>query len=136
MDDADHYMEHKLEERFRNRLNGMLNFIDQATANKWFAGKLKPLLHSEIKTPSNVFDETWNSKNIQSECIVPIINRGTICGAIALGATKPRHFHDGLRTEYLERMAERLAIAIDNILLIDRIKLERSNVHEEKRVFA
>ena len=136
VDDADHYMEHKLGERFSNRLKGALNFIDQAKANTWFAGKLKPLLHSEIKTPTDVFDETWNTKNIQSECIVPIINRGNVCGAIALGATKPRHFHEGLRTEYLERMAERLAIAIDNILLIDRLQLERSNVHEENRASA
>ena len=114
----------------------MLNFIDQTTANKWFAGKLKPVLHPEVTTPSDVFDKTWKTKNIQSECIVPIINRGNVCGAIALGATKPRHFHGGLRTEYLERMAERLAIAIDNILLIDRLQLERSNVQGENRASA
>ena len=54
--------------------------------------------------------------------------RCNVCGAIVLGATKPRHFHNGLRTEYLERMAERLAIAIDNILLIDRLQLEHSDV--------
>ena len=136
VDDADHYIEHKLEERFSNRLQGTLNFIDQTKAKTWFAGKLKPVLHSEITTPSDVFDKTWNTKNIQSECIVPIINRGDVCGAIALGATKPQHFHDGLRTEYLERMAERLAIAIDNILLIDRLRLERSNVREENRASA
>ena len=136
VDDADHYMEHKLEERFGNKLNGTLNFIDQAKANTWFAGKLKPALHSKIKTSSDVFDKTWCSKNIRSECIVPIINRGDVCGAIALGATKPQHFHDGLRTEYLERMAERLAIAIDNILLIDRLRLERSSLQEGNRASA
>ena len=122
-------MEHKLEERFSQRLNGLLNFIGQATIDTWFNEKLKPVLNSEIKTPSNVFDQTWDTKNIQSECIVPIINRAKICGSIALGATQPRHFHSGLRTEYLERMAERLAIAIDNILLIDRLQLELSLIH-------
>ena len=136
VDDADHYIKHKLEERFSDRLKGVLNFLDQSEANRWFAGQLKPVLNSEIKTPSAVFDRTWNTKNIQSECIIPIINRGDVCGAIALGATKPRHFHSGLRTEYLERMAERLAIAIDNILLIDRLQLERSNVEEKNRASA
>jgi uncharacterized protein YigA (DUF484 family) len=136
VDDADHYMEYKLGERFSNRLKGTLNFIDQAKANTWFADKLKPVFHSEIKIPSNVSDTTWNTKNIRSGCIVPIINRGDICGAIALGATKPRHFHDGLRTEYLERMAERLAIAIDNILLIDRLQLKNFNVQEKNRASA
>ena len=136
VDDAVHYMEHKLDRRFSNRLKGMLNFIDRAKVNTWFAGGLKPVLHSEIRTPSDVFDQTWNTKNIRSECIIPIINRGDICGAIALGATNPRHFHDGLRTEYLERMAERLAIAIDNILLIDRLQMERSNIEEKDRVSA
>ena len=136
MDDADHYMEHKLEERFSKRLDGLLNFIDQATVNTWFDRKLKPVLNSEIKTPSKVFDKTWDTRNIQSECIVPIIIRGDVCGAIALGATKPRHFHNGLRTEYLERMAERLAIAINNVLLIDRLQLERSNAQERNRISA
>jgi uncharacterized protein len=136
VDDADHYMEHKLEERFSKKLDGLLSFVDQDTINKWFNDKLKPVLNSEVQTPSKVFDKTWNPKNIQSECIVPIINRGNICGAIVLGATQPRHFHNGLRTEYLERMAERLAIAIDNILLIDRLQLEHSDVSKEKRISA
>ena len=136
VDDADHYMEHKLEERFSNKLKGSMKFIDQATADKWFDGKLKPVLHSELKTNSEIFGKIWNTKNIRSECIVPIINRGAVCGAIALGATTERHFHAGLRTEYLERMAERLAIAIDNILLVDRLQLERPEVEEEKRVSA
>ena len=136
VDDADHYMEHKLEERFSKRLDGLLSFVDQFTINTWFNGKPKPVLNSEIKTPSKVFDQTWNTKNIQSECIIPIINRGDVCGAIALGATKPRHFHNGLRTEYLERMAERLAIAIDNILLIDRLQLEHFDVSKENRISA
>ena len=136
VDDTDHYMEHKLEERFSKRLNGLLNFKDQVTVNSWFEGKLKPILNSEIKIPSKVFDKAWDTKNIQSECIVPIVNRGDVCGAIALGATKPHHFHNGLRTEYLERMAERLAIAIDNILLIDRLQIERSSVPEVKQASA
>jgi GAF domain-containing protein len=113
-----------------------MKFIGQATADKWFDGKLKPVLHSELKTNSEIFGKIWNTKNIRSECIVPIINRGAVCGAIALGATTERHFHAGLRTEYLERMAERLAIAIDNILLVDRLQLERPEVEEEKRVSA
>ena len=136
VDDADHYMEHRLEERFSKNLDGLLSFVDQVTINMWFNGELKPVLNSEITTPSKVFDQTWNQKNIQSECIVPIVNRGNICGAIVLGATKPRHFHNGLRTEYLERMAERLAIAIDNILLIDRLQLEHLDVSREDRVSA
>jgi uncharacterized protein len=134
VDDTDHYMEHKIEERFSKQLDGLLNFVEQATINTWFNGKLKPVLNSEIRTPSKVFDKTWNPKNIQSECIVPIINRGDICGAIVLGATKPLHFHNGLRTEYLERMAERLAIAIDNILLIGRLQLEHSDVSKKNQI--
>ena len=136
VDGADHYMEYKLEERFSKKLDGLLNFVERDAINKWFNGKLKPVLNSEVQTTSKVFDKTWNQKNIQSECLVPIINRGNICGAIVLGATKPRHFHNGLRTEYLERMADRLAIAIDNILLIDRLQLEHSDVSKKNRVSA
>ena len=134
VDGADHYMEHKLEDRFSKKLEGLLTFTDQITINTWFKGGLKPVLTSEIKTGSKVFGKEL--KNIQSECIIPIINRGDICGAIALGATKPRHFHNGLQTEYLERMADRLAIAIDNILLIDRLQIENSNIAKDKRISA
>ena len=134
VDGGDHYMEHKLEDRFSKKLEGLLTFTDQITINTWFKGELKPVLTSEIKTGSKVFGKEL--KNIQSECIIPIINRGDICGAIALGATKPRHFHKGLQTEYLERMADRLAIAIDNILLIDRLQIENSNIAKDKRISA
>jgi len=134
VDGGDHYMEHKLEDRFSKKLEGLLTFTDQITINTWFKGELKPVLTSEIKTGSKVFGKEL--KNIQSECIIPIINRGDICGAIALGATKPRHFHNGLQTEYLERMADRLAIAIDNILLIDRLQIENSNIDKDKRISA
>ena len=134
VDGGDHYMEHKLEDRFSKKLEGLLTFTDQITINTWFKGELKPVLTSEIKTDSKVFGKEL--KNIQSECIIPIINRGNICGAIALGATKPRHFHNGLQTEYLERMADRLAIAIDNILLIDRLQIENSNIAKDKRISA
>lgn len=134
VDGGDHYMEHKLEDRFSQKLEGLLTFTDQITINTWFKGELKPVLTSEIKTGSKVFGKEL--KNIQSECIIPIINRGDICGAIALGATKPRHFHNGLQTEYLERMADRLAIAIDNILLIDRLQIENSNISKDKRISA
>ena len=136
MDDADHCMEHKLEERFSKKLEGMLTFTDRVTINTWFKGELKPVLTSEIKTASKGFGKEWELKNIQSECIIPIINRGDICGAIALGATKPRHFHKGLQTEFLERMADKLAIAIDNILLIDRLQIENSNITKDKRISA
>ncbi|MCH8158040.1 MAG: GAF domain-containing protein [Nitrospinae bacterium] len=113
-----------------------MRFIDQATADNWFNGQLKPVLNAEVTNNSNVFGKTWDTKNIQSECLIPIINRGSVCGAIALGASKPRHFHDGLRTDYLERMAEKLAIAIDNILLIDRLRLEHPTAAEEQRASA
>ncbi|KMP10776.1 hypothetical protein UZ36_06620 [Candidatus Nitromaritima sp. SCGC AAA799-C22] len=131
VDNADHYMEHKLRERFADKLNGTVRFIDQDTADRLFDGQLKPVLTAEIKSNSEAFGKSWDKKNIQSECLIPIISRGGICGAIALGANKPRHFHDGLRTDYLERMAEKLAIAIDNILLIDRLQLEHSSAFEE-----
>ena len=58
VDDADHYMEHKLEERFSKRLDGLLNFVDQVTINTLFNGELKPVLNSEIKTPSKAVSYT------------------------------------------------------------------------------
>jgi uncharacterized protein YigA (DUF484 family) len=63
-----------------------------------------------------------NHDDIQSEALIPIVAQNAMVGAIAFGSPNPFHFHDGLGTEFLERMADKIAIAINNILLIDQLK--------------
>ena len=121
MDGEDHMMEGCLKERLdKNSIEG-LQFIAPDTVSNWFRGNLKPVLRAEMKEGSEIFDET-SDLNIESEALIPILLHGNLIGAIALGSENPRHFHKGLRTDLLERTADKLGIAIENMLLLDLMK--------------
>lgn len=116
---SDHFMEDRLRQRYNGSLDETVKFICQETADSWFSNKPKPILRSEIET-SKIFGP--NDENIKSEALIPIVTQDVMVGAIAFGSPNPFHFHEGLGTNFLERMAEKIAIAINNILLIDQLK--------------
>ena len=116
---SDHFMEARLRQRYNGSLDETVKFICQETADSWFSNRLKPILRSEIET-SKIFCP--NDDNIKSEALIPIVAHDVMVGAIAFGSPNPFHFHEGLGTNFLERMAEKIAIAINNILLIDQLK--------------
>jgi len=116
---SDHFMEDRLRQRYNGSLDETVKFICQETADSWFSNRLKPILRSEIET-SKIFSP--NDENIKSEALIPIVAQDVMVGAIAFGSPNPFHFHEGLGTNFLERMAEKIAIAINNILLIDQLK--------------
>ena len=118
---SDPCMEDRLRQRYNGNLDEMVRFICRETADSWFASGLKPVLHSEIKD-SEVFGPNNGHGDIKSEALIPIMAQDNLVGAIAFGSPKPFHFHDGLGTEFLERMADKVAISINNILLIDQLK--------------
>ena len=121
MDGEDHLMEGCLKDRLdKNSIEG-LQFISPDTASNWFRGNLKPVLRAEMKESSEIFDES-SELDIQSEALIPILLHGNLIGAIALGSENPNHFHKGLRTDLLERTADKLGIAIENMLLLDLMK--------------
>ncbi len=118
---SDHFMEDRLRQRYNGNLDETVKFICQETADGWFAAGLKPVLRSEIKE-SAVFGRNNGHNDIKSEVLLPIIAQNAMVGTIAFGSPNPLHFHDGLSTEFLERMADKVAISIANILLIDQLK--------------
>lgn len=108
------------EMRRGQELEEVLRFVDESTLCQWFATGTQPVLKGELKDGSAVFNK--ETDQVQSEALIPIIIRGEIAGAICLGSSKAFHFYEGLRTDYLERMADKLGIAIDNIFLLDRLR--------------
>ena len=121
MDGDEHLMERCLKERLdKNSIEG-LQFVDTDTVSSWFGDDLKPVLRAEMEEGSETCGATAGL-NIQSEALIPIILHGNLVGAIALGSEDPRHFHKGLRTDLLERTADKLGIAIENVLLLDLMK--------------
>jgi diguanylate cyclase (GGDEF)-like protein len=122
VDEEDYFIESKLKEKYGEGLNNALRFVDQATATQWFAGGKAPVMDGEIKGDSEWFAEAESKEAIKSEALIPIMVRDSVAGAIVLGSAKPFHFHAGLRTDFLQRMADKMAIALDNIFLIDRLR--------------
>lgn len=121
MDGDEHLMERCLKERLdKNAIDG-LQFVDIAIVSGWFDADLKPVLRAEMTEGSEIFSAT-SELNIQSEALIPIVLHGNLIGTIALGSENPHHFHEGLRTDLLERTADKLGIAIENVLLLDFMK--------------
>ena len=118
---SDHFMEDRLRERYQGELDGTVKFISKATAAGWFEGVIKPILRGRIKD-SEVFGPHNNEGPIKSEAIIPIVAQKTLVGVIAFGSPNAFQFHDGLGTKFLERMADKVAISINNIHLIDQLK--------------
>tara|TARA_B100001123_G_scaffold433410_1_gene558068 strand:+ start:385 stop:1113 length:729 start_codon:yes stop_codon:yes gene_type:complete len=116
---SDHFMEDRLRERYNGGLDETVKFISEETASSWLEGHLKPVLRGEIKE-SEVF--LSSHELIKSEALIPILAQETLVGVIAFGSPNAFHFHEGLGTEFLERMADKVAISINNILLIDQLK--------------
>jgi diguanylate cyclase (GGDEF)-like protein len=121
MDGDAHLMERCLKDRLeKNSVNG-LQFFDTSTVMNWFGAIPKPILRANLKESSELFSGSEDLK-IQSEAMIPIILHDNLIGAIALGSENPHHFHEGLRTDLLERTADKLGIAIENVLLLDLMK--------------
>ncbi len=121
MDGDAHLMERCLKERLdKNAIDG-LQFVDTETVCGWFDNDLNPILRAEMQEGSEICGATPDL-NIQSEALIPIILHGNLIGAMALGSENAHHFHKGLRTDLLERTADKLGIAIENVLLLDLMK--------------
>ncbi len=119
---GDHFIESRLQEKCGPDSSRALKFVAPETVAAWFEEGGAPVLRGEVKDDSKVFADCEAAESIRSEALIPIRVRGEIAGAIVLGSTRAFHFYPGLRTDFLEGMAEKLAIAIDHILMIERLK--------------
>lgn len=121
-DYSEHLIERKLQERYGKSLESTLFFADQATISNWFGKEMKPVLRGEINGESLIFKDPAVREKVNSEALLPIILRGGVVGVIGLGCDNPYRFYPELRTEYLERLTDKLALVIDNMLLLDLLK--------------
>lgn len=118
---SDHFMEDRLRERYKGELDETVKFISKNTASDWFKGNPRPVLRGEIEG-SDVFGPPNGEEPVKSEALIPIVAQEALVGVLAFGSPKTFHFYEGLDTEFLERMADKVAISINNIFLIDQLK--------------
>lgn len=98
-----------------------LQWVDRTAVLDWFPKGLEAALTSEMAEGSPLFEGHCQEK-IQSQIILPIRIHGQLAGALVLGSANPLHFYEGLRTDYLERTADKLGMAMDNQFLVDRVR--------------
>jgi diguanylate cyclase (GGDEF)-like protein len=122
VDGGDHFIESKLKENYGDSLNDALRFVDQDTLVRWFEGGNVPVLNAKVEEDAEWLEGFEEKNDIRSTALIPILVRGAVAGAFVLGSAKESHFHPGLRSEFLERMADKMAIAISNIFLVDRLR--------------
>jgi len=124
LDSPDHFMENRLKERYPEPMDGELRFVEPPVLASWLENGSDPVLRGEINGKSRVFIAPGVRGLIHSEAIIPIVIRGKVAGCLGLGASNPYHFYEELRTDFLIRMGGKLAIAIDNIFLMERLKTQ------------
>ena len=121
IDDPNLIGDDKFCESLRNSSDGNIRLMDHVSIEGLFSEGSEPILRSEIEGGSELFGETKGNGTIQSEIVIPIHIRGQIAGALCMGSEEPYRFYDGLRTDFLIRTAEKLGIAIDNLLLMEKL---------------
>jgi len=126
VDDPDMFDDDQIRQKLGAVSEKTLRLIDRATVARWFAGGMEPVLHSEMTGGSELFGNDEGRPQIQSEIIIPLRMRGELAGAMCMGSDEPYRFYDGLRTDFLVRTAEKLGIAINNLLLIEKLKVAAS----------
>ncbi len=129
VDGADHFIEDKIQERFLNEAMENLVYLEQDTASAWLKNGMTPVLRGEIDTLANRNGPDF-PEEVKSEALIPIILRGKVAGILALGSFNPLHFYEGLRTDFLERLGDKLALSIDNLLLLDIMERQVLMDHE------
>jgi len=115
------FMDGKLENHVHDGDVEGLNFIDDFTLSAWFQQGWAPVLRGDLTDGSDIFKDL-HSEAILSEALIPILLHGKLAGALCLGSYDASQFYPGLRTEFLERTAEKLGIAIENALLLEGMK--------------
>lgn len=114
------------EDRLKEKVNGIskdrVEFVDMDTLANWFPEGKTPILRSELNGDSEIFGRIINDKQVNSEVLIPIIFRDELVGAVCMGSEDPYRFYDGLRTDFLVRTVEKLGIAIDNLIVLEKFK--------------
>ena len=133
-DGSDLFVGKKLKARFPETIDGALRFVEQTTLREWFAQGVGPIMKSEVDQDSKVFGSKRFKDLVRSEVLLPIVVRGLLVGCLALGCHTPNHFHPELSSGFISRMAGKIAIAIDNILLVQELK-QRSFIDPQTGIY-
>lgn len=111
-----------IEDRYPEPLDGSFRFVERDIMEAWYGDSFEPQLRSEITGDSRGFYSSRDRERVQSEALIPIIIRNELAGFLALGSENPFHFYEELDSGFLTKMAGKLAIALENIFLWDRLK--------------
>lgn len=76
-----------------------------------------PLLHGRLEHGSVHFFGIRDLRRIRSEALVPLVYGNRVIGSLNLGSNDPVRYSEGNATDYIRRLAQVTALAIENLRL-------------------
>lgn len=107
---------------FPKDLNERGFLLEKDFIENFFPPNKKPIIRNNLKRGSKPFFPEGPSRKIRSELIVPLILGETILGSLNIGSFHPNRYGPDDSTELLEQLANKIAIALNNIRVQERLK--------------
>ena len=98
-----------------------LMIVEPERLKSVFPSPFKPFLGEDLKEPMKFFFRGRGVKELRSKAIIPMLLRGELIGTLNLGSEDPSRYAPGQGTEFLERLANKIALAIDNVITHQRL---------------
>jgi serine phosphatase RsbU (regulator of sigma subunit) len=94
----------------------------------------KPILFEKTPLGSSMIFFPGHHDEIRSHALLPLTLRKRLIGSLNLGSTRSTHFYSTAEgPDLLNRLASKLAIAVDNILSHRRVTLQKDLLDQEIR---
>lgn len=97
-------------------------FLKRDFIETFFSSDKKPIIRNNLKKGSISFFPEKPSQKIRSELIMPLIFGETILGSLNIGSFYPNRYSPDDSTQLLEQLANKIAIALDNIRVQEKLK--------------
>jgi len=117
-------------------LNGRGFLLKKDFIENSFCPDKKPIIRNNLKRGSRPFFPEALSRKIKSELIVPLIFGETILGSLNIGSFHPNRYSPDDSTELLEQLADKIAIALNNVRIQEKLKtiMDKFLPHAQKEI--
>ncbi|MFQ5894348.1 MAG: DUF484 family protein, partial [Nitrospinota bacterium] len=85
-------------------------------------GSSRPLVRDSLPSGSTSFFPPSLAGQVRSEALVPLRWAGRFLGVLCLGSADPSHYRPGLSTHLLERLAAKVAWAVDRVQVFEQLR--------------
>ena len=105
----------------------------------WVFENQRPILRADLQQEHEYANERWlAAEGLCSQCIVPLIIRGTCIGVLAVASEK-KNLYGEADAGFLQEVANQIALAVENIKAYQEVKtlqerLEKENTYLQEEI--